>query len=101
MFIFRDEEGLKSFGLLSDDRKEEDETKYRPTNNDMLAYLENAWAVKKNFIGSYNDDYHTLKCNKTACTDKYTTSIFCENESWRGGKALKRFDPQLLSDFKQ
>lgn len=90
-FIFRDEEGLKSFGLLSNDRKEEDETKYRPTNNDMLAYLENVWAVKKNFIGSYSDDYHTLKCNKTACTDKYSTSIFRENESWRGGKALERF----------
>ena len=42
-FIFTDEEGLKSFGFLSDERKEEDESKYRPINNDILAYLENVW----------------------------------------------------------
>lgn len=36
-FICRDEEGLKSFSLLSDERKEEDELKYRPINNDVLA----------------------------------------------------------------
>lgn len=100
-FIFRDEEGLKLFSLLSDERKNEDETKYRPNNNDMLAYLENVWGVQKNFIGSYSEDYHTLKCVKTACTDKYSTSIFRQNESWKGGKALERFDRQPLPDFKR
>lgn len=99
-FIFTDEEGLKSFGLLSDERKEEDESKYRPINNDMLAYLENVWGVNKNFIGSYSDDYRTLKCNKTACTDKYSTSVYRENESWRG-QVLERFDRQPLPDYKR
>ena len=78
-FVFRDEEGLKSFGLLSDERKEEDESKYQPVNNDKLAYLENVWAVKRNFIASYSDDYRTLKCDKTACTDKYSASVVREN----------------------
>ena len=100
-FIFRDEESLKLFSVLSDERKDEDETKYRPTNNDMLAYLENVWGVQRNFIGSYCEDYRTLKCIKTACTDKYSTSIFRQNESWRGGKALERFDRQPLPDFKR
>ena len=99
-FIFTDVEGLKSFGLLSDERKEEDESKYRPVNNEILAYLENVWAVKKNFIGSYSDDYRTLKCIKTACTDKYSTSVFRENESWRG-QVLERFDRQPLPDYKR
>ena len=100
-YIFRDEEGLKSFGLLSDERKEEDESKYQAINNDKLAYLENVWAVKRNFTGSYSDDYCTLKCNKTACTDKYSTSVVREDESWRGGKALERFDRQPLPDYKR
>ena len=100
-FIFRDEEGLKLFSLLSDERKNEDETKYRPNNNDMLAYLENVWGVQKNFIGSYSEDYRTLKCVKTVCTDKYSTSIFRQNESWKGGKAQERFDRQPLPDFKR
>jgi len=56
--------------------------------------------VKKNFIGSYSDNYHTLKSNKTACTDKYSTSVFRENESWRG-QVLERFDQQPLLDYKQ
>ena len=99
-FIFTDEEGLKLFGLLSDERKEEDESKYRPINNDMLAYLENVWGVNKNFIGSYSDDYRTLKCNKTACTDRYSTSVYRENESWRG-QVLERFDRQPLPDYKR
>ena len=99
--IFRDEEGLKSFSLLCYERKEEDESKYQAINNDKLAYLENVWAVKRNFTGSNSDDYRTLKCNKTACTDKYSTSVLREDESRRGGKALERFDRQSLPDYKR
>jgi len=87
--------------LLSDDRNEEDESKYQPINSDKLAYLENVWAVKRNFTGSYSDDYRTLKCNKMACTDKYSTSVVREDESWRGGKALEQFDRQPLLDYKR
>ena len=100
-FILRDEEDLKSFGLLSDGRKEKDESNYQAINNDKLAYLENVWAVKRNFTGSYSDDYRTLKCNKTACTDKYSTSVLREDESWRGEKALEQFDRQSLPDYKR
>ena len=49
----------------------------------------------------FSDDYRTLKCNKTACTDKYSTSVVREDESWRGGKALESFDRQPLPDYKQ
>lgn len=44
-FIFRDEEGLKLFSLLFDERKNEDEIKYRFNKNDMLAYFDNVWGV--------------------------------------------------------
>ena len=87
-FIFKDEESLKSFSLLSNERKEEDETNYRPTNNAMMAYLEDVWGVVKDFKGSYREDYRTLKCFRTAGTDKYSTSIFRQNDSWSGGKVL-------------
>lgn len=83
-FIFIDEEGLKSFGLLFDERKEEDESKYRFVNNEILVYFENVWVVKKNFIGSYSDDYYILKCIKIVCIDKYSTLVFRENDLWRG-----------------
>ena len=42
-----------------------------------------------------------MKCNKTACTDKYSTSVPRKDESRRGGKALERFDRQSSPDFKR
>ena len=99
-FIFKDENGLKSFSLLSDERKEEDKTTYKAIDNDILRYLENVWHVKKNFTGKYSEDYRTLKSANTACIDKYSTSIFRENEEWKVGKPLERFDRQPLPDYK-
>ena len=65
----------------------------------MLKYLENVWSVKKNFSGTYGEDYNTLTSSKTAFTDNYSTSIFRADECWRG-KPLERFDRQPLLDFK-
>ena len=48
-FIFCDEEQLKTFTLLSDEKKMMDCTVYRPVNNTILSYLENVWLIKKNF----------------------------------------------------
>ena len=98
-FIFRDEDELKSFSLLSDERKKEDRTLYQPSNREMLRYLENVWSVKKNFKGTYGEDYITLTSSRTAFTDNYSTTIFRADECWRG-KPLERFDRQPLPDFK-
>ena len=77
-FVFNDESSLKSFSLLSDERRREDETTYEPVRNDILEYLENVCHVEKNFKGCYSEDYSTLTLSKTACTDKYSVSIFRE-----------------------
>lgn len=98
-FVFRDEDELKSLSLLSEERKKEDRTTYQASTG-KLRYLENVWSVKKNFSGTYAEDYNTLTSSKTAFTDNYSTSIFRADECWRG-KPLERFDQQAsASDFK-
>lgn len=91
-FLFRDEDELKSFSLLSEERKKEDCTTYQASTGEMLKYLENVWSIKKNSSGTYGEDYNAL-------TDNYSTSIFRADECWRG-KPLERFDRQPLLDFK-
>ena len=99
-FVFRDEDKLKSLSLLSEERKKEDRTTYQASTGEKLRYLENVWSVKKNFSGTYGEDYNTLTSSKTAFTDNYSTSIFRADECWRG-KPLERFDRQAsASDFK-
>ena len=98
-FVFRDEDELKSLSLLSEERKKEDRTTYQASTGEKLRYLENVWSVKKNFSGTYGEDYNTLTSSKTAFTDNYSTSIFRADECWRG-KPLERFDRQPLPDFK-
>lgn len=55
-----DKSSLKSFSLLSDERRREDDITYEPVKNDILEYLENVWHVEKNFKGCYSEDYRTL-----------------------------------------
>ena len=98
-FVFNDESGLKSFSLLSDERRREDNTTYGPVRNQILDYLENVWHVKKNFKGCYSEDYRTL--TTTACVDKYSVSVFRENEDWTSWKLLERFDRQPLPDYRR
>ena len=40
-FIFGDEDGLKSFSLLSEKRRKKDETIYQPAKGEILSYVEN------------------------------------------------------------
>ena len=56
--------------------------------------------MKANFAGTYGGDYNTLKSTKTAVLDKYNTTIFRNDECWRGPNALERFDRQPLPDYK-
>ena len=98
-FVFYDEEQLKTFILLSDERKKDDRTPYRPVSNKIMSYLESVWSIKKDFKSTYGEDYCTLTSTKTACLDKYSTSIFREGVSWKCGKPLERFDRQPLPDY--
>ena len=100
-FVFNDESSLKSFGLLSDERRREDDTTYKPVKNDILEYLENVWRVEKNFKGCYSEDYRTLTSLQTACIDKYSVSIYRENDDWRSKEPLERFDRQPLPDYQR
>lgn len=100
-FVFNNASSLKLFSLLSVERRREDETTYEPVRNDILEYLENVWHVEKNFKGCYSKDYRTFTSSKTACTDKYSVSIFQENEDWKSAKPLERFDHKPLPDYKR
>lgn len=101
-FIFCDEEQLKTFMLLSDEKKKNDCTVYRPVTNKILSYLENVWLIKKDFKSTYGEDYRALTSTETACLDKYSTSVYRENEmEWKGETPLERFDRQPLPDYKR
>lgn len=100
-FVFNDESSLKSFSLFFDERRREDEIIYELVRNDILEYLENVWYVEKNFKGCYSEDYRILISLKTACIDKYSVFIFRENEDWRLGKFLERFDRQFFLDYER
>lgn len=56
--------------------------------------------MKANFAGTYGGDYNTLESTKTAFLDKYNTTIFRNDECWRGPNALEGFDRQPLPDYK-
>lgn len=100
-FVFNDESSLNSFSLLSDERRREDNTTYEPVKNDILEYLENVWRVEKNFKGCYSEDYRTLTLLQTAFIDKYSVSIYRENDDWRSKEPLERFDRQSLPDYQR
>ena len=59
-FIFNNAVCLKSLRLLSEEWRKEDETIYQPMRGEILSYLENMWCAKKNFKGTYGEDYVTL-----------------------------------------
>ena len=99
-YIFRDENELKSFSVLSEERKLKDQTSYCPVQCERLTYLEKVWCVKSNFKGTYVEDYNTLTSSKTAFKDNYNTTVFRQDEFWRGATPLERFDRQPLPDFK-
>lgn len=99
-YIFRDENELKSFNVLSEERKLKDQTLYCPVQCEKLTYLEKVWCVKTNFKGTYGEDYNTLTSSKTAFEDNYNTTVFRQDECWRGATPLERFDRQPLPDFK-
>ena len=81
-YIFRDENKLKSFRALSEERKLKDQTSYKPVQCEKLTYLEKVWCVKTNFQGTYGEDYKMLTSSRTAYKDSYSISVFRKDECW-------------------
>lgn len=86
--------------MLSEERKLKDQTSYCPVQCEKLTYLEKVWCVKTNLKGTYVEDYNTLTSSKTAFKDDYNTTVFRQDECWRGATPLEHFDRQPLPDFK-
>ena len=78
-FIFDDESTMHSFLSLSEQGKENFKVKYKALPVDLLDQLHFIWGVDTNFKGEYYDDYRLVQNDlpeKTAWTDKYSTTIF-------------------------
>ncbi len=105
MFLFNDEQQLKTFLSYTEDMKENCALEYSLKNSSpILDDLEVIWHVNKNFKGSYLEDYRTLNNSlpgvnvRTAWTDKYITAVYRVDEQWNE-KELKRAEFQPIPDY--
>lgn len=96
--VFDDDDGLKYFSSLCDDRKESCNLHYSAVKNGIYSYLVQNWGVSENFTGSYGDDYRSLKSKSEASTSKYSISVFRQSEQWRG-KRQERFEREPIPDL--
>ena len=79
--VFNDEEKLKEFLKLSEERKEECQWTYKPRagSNPHFEVLVQTWGVPEDFEGSYADDYSLIMNSRdrlTAWKDKYSTTLY-------------------------
>ena len=93
--VFDDDDGLKYFSSLCDDRKESCNLHCSAVKNGIYSYLVQNWGVSENFTGSYADDYRSLKSKSEASTSKYSISVFRQSEQWRG-KRQERFEREPI-----
>ena len=84
--VFNDEDTLKYFTSLCDDRKESCELRYSPVRNGIFDYLVRNWDVAETFEGSYAEDYLSLNNRSEASTGKYSVSVLRQNDEWPGEK---------------
>ncbi len=105
MFLFNDEQQLKTFLSYTEDMKENCALEYSLKNSSpILDDLEVIWHVNKNFKGSYLEDYRTSNNSlpgvnvRTAWTDKYITAVYRVDEQWNE-KELKRAEFQPIPDY--
>ena len=81
-FIFNDEDNLKTFLSLTEERKALAPTSlctYKPVKNSMFDNLVITWHLNELFSGSYIDDYKLLRNKDKEHVDKYTTCfISCD-----------------------
>lgn len=94
--VFNDEEGLKYFSSLCNDRKESCDMHYSAVNNGIYGYLVQNWGVEENFTGNYADDYRSLKSDASRC--KYSVSVYRQDDKWRG-KMQEKFEREPIPDL--
>ena len=90
-FIFNDEDKLKEFIHLSEEKKIDCAWSYEPIKNEYFHTLVNCWNVDENFKGSYSEDYKLI-CNAKA--DKYGTQIW--DAETQGGNELLQPIPDYI-----
>ncbi len=86
--IFNDENELKQFLALSEERKSECTWKYKPVQNSCLETLICVWGVPNNYEGTYAEDYSiiTNATGPRTWKDKYSTTIFSNKKVASVGK---------------
>lgn len=94
--VFNDEEGLKYFSSLCNDRKELCDMHYSAVNNGIYGYLVQNWGVEENFTGNYADDYRSLKSDASRC--KYSVLVYRQDDKWRG-KMQEKFEREPIPDL--
>lgn len=95
--VFDDEERLKAFLSLSEERKEECEWAYTPRSscNPYFEALVEVWNVPKDFEGKYITDYNEIMNKGERCSawkDKYSTTLY-------GNKSDKNCELQPIPDY--
>ena len=88
--IFDDEDRLKEFLQLSEEKKLECDWSYGPNKNDYFNSLVNCWQIEENFKGSYAADYKVIS---NAQRDKYGTRI------WNPGMEEGTLSLQPIPDY--
>ena len=79
-FYFNDEDCLKNFLALNEDRKSESDTTYQVLNVPGLNDLCITWGLDDKFHGCYSNDYKLIQSElieeRTAWLDKYTSVLY-------------------------
>ena len=103
-YIFNDEEQLKDFLALSEERKvlaSPSVTKYETVKNYLYNNLIMSWQLSDKFTSSYIDDYNLLNNklvgSKTCHVDKYTTCLISPEFIMETSSLVTNIQP--LPDF--
>ena len=79
--IFNDEKQLLTFLAKNEFLKNQDSRNYLPVKNHIWEEMCTLWDLNDKFVGSYQEDYHTLQNSteedeRTWWMDKYSTTVF-------------------------
>ena len=88
--IFDDEDRLKEFLQLSEEKKLECDWSYEPNKNEYFNSLVNCWQIDENFKGTYAADYKVIS---NAQRDKHGTRI------WNPGMEEGTLSLQPIPDY--
>ncbi|CAC5422873.1 SGSM3 [Mytilus coruscus] len=101
-FLFDDENILRKFLSLSEQRKMESNLGYGVKQNKLSEILHMTWGSGENFKAKYADDYARLNNEfgdmTTAFSGKYVTAIFRPDDNWIGNNSSRAII-QPLPDY--